>query len=856
MKRRIELDYLENRSVSDIVTFGAPWHRGEVSASDAFSVSFGGKVLPLDSKITGYWPDGSVKWTKHNVSVAELKECDTEGSFILEASAGVTTEHKGISLCEKEDVIIVNSGRVKASFQKGEKLISDIYLDSVKNAEYGYLTYINEECSTENGNVIKKDINFIGIADNIEVEEKGSLSVTIRVSGTHVAKDGSKALPFIIRFIFTYNEPSIKMVHTFMYDKDAKEGFLKGLGISFVMPMKGELYNRHIKLEAGGYFVHEAMQLLSSWRPRLGYDFESAQMRGQLIDDKFVLENGHGFGDMSTEETFKKGVSDMTIWDSYKLNQDAPSHFSIKKRTGKDVCCYINCMHGIDSDGFVYISDEEKGMALGYKDFWQRYPSEIAADGLSTDKAELTAWIYSPDSEAFDFRHYDTVGHSQAYYEGFDEVLSTPVGIACTSEISLFLFGQGVEEDEVLAECSSIVQKPALLICKPEYYKETGVFGEFGLVDRTTPLKDYFETELDKAIEFYKNEVVQRDWYGLFNYGDFMHTYDPARSCWRYDMGGYAWQNTELVPTMWLWYAFLRTGREDIYTLAEAMSRHCSEVDVYHFGPYKGLGSRHNVSHWGCSCKEARIGMAGHHRVYYFLTGDLRIGEVLDEVVDTDFSTLNLDPLRKFYDREKMHYPTHARTGPDWSSYCSNWMIHWERTGDTKYLEKMKVGIEDLKKTEYKMLSNADFEYEPETGHLAYNPPGMAGGSHLVVCMGGAQVWAELSELLEDEGFSEMLAEYGEACINKKVRGIGYPYMFATVGAFAAKYYKDKETGQRVFKVLYDLIKREFHDNGFSPVMNGSISEIPWVSTNVTAQWCLNVIVCMGLIGEYMPENI
>lgn len=57
--------------------------------------------------------------------------------------------------------------------------------------------------------------------------------------------------------------------------------------------------------------------------------------------------------------------------------------------------------------------------------------------------------------------------------------------------------------------------------------------------------------------------------------------------CWRYDMGGFAWQNTELVPTYWLWLYFLRTGREDVFTVAEAMSRHCSEVDFYHFGRWQ-----------------------------------------------------------------------------------------------------------------------------------------------------------------------------------------------------------------------------------------------------------------------------
>ena len=35
----------------------------------------------------------------------------------------------------------------------------------------------------------------------------------------------------------------------------------------------------------------------------------------------------------------------------------------------------------------------------------------------------------------------------------------------------------------------------------------------------------------------------------------------------------------------------MRTGREDVFTFAEKLSRHASEVDVYHMGKYKGLGS-------------------------------------------------------------------------------------------------------------------------------------------------------------------------------------------------------------------------------------------------------------------------
>ena len=67
---------------------------------------------------------------------------------------------------------------------------------------------------------------------------------------------------------------------------------------------------------------------------------------------------------------------------------------------------------------------------------------------------------------------------------------------------------------------------------------------------------------------------------GFWDYGDVMHSYDNERHVWRYDLGGMAWDNTELGTDMWLWYSFLRTGRADVFRMAEAMTRHTSEVDT------------------------------------------------------------------------------------------------------------------------------------------------------------------------------------------------------------------------------------------------------------------------------------
>ena len=107
-----------------------------------------------------------------------------------------------------------------------------------------------------------------------------------------------------------------------------------------------------------------------------------------------------------------------------------------------------------------------------------------------------------------------------------------------------------------------------------------------------------------------------------------MHTYDADRHVWRYDVGGYAWDNSELSTDIWLWLYFLRSGRADVFRFAEAMTRHTGEVDVHHLGRFAPLGSRHNVMHWGCSAKQLRISTALNRRYYYYLTADERVGDL------------------------------------------------------------------------------------------------------------------------------------------------------------------------------------------------------------------------------------
>ena len=262
------------------------------------------------------------------------------------------------------------------------------------------------------------------------------------------------------------------------------------------------------------------------------------------------------------------------------------------------------------------LSDPEHTLSFHLRECWEKHPAGLEAKELSADVPVCTVWFRSPQAEPFDFRHYDRRTYPMGNYEGFDYMMPDPNGIAVICRVSV-QSGNAYIPDTELKASSDRTRRPPVYLASPEYYHEHRAFGYWSLPDTKTEVGRWIESQSETAAGFYASEAEARNWYGLFDYGDFMHTYEGCRHMWRWDVGGYAWDNTELAPTYWLWLQFMRTGSERVFRLAEALSRHCSDVDMYHFGPMKGLGSRHNVRHRGCPCKEPRVSMAGHHRPLY-----------------------------------------------------------------------------------------------------------------------------------------------------------------------------------------------------------------------------------------------
>ena len=364
---------------------------------------------------------------------------------------------------------------------------------------------------------------------------------------------------------------------------------------------------------------------------------------------------------------------------------------------------------------------------------------------------------------------------------------------------------------------------------------------------------------MNAYIDLYQNAIAQHKWYGFWNYGDLMHAYDPIRHSWRYDVGGYAWDNTELASNMWLWYNFLRTGRQDIWKMAEAITRHTAEVDVYHIGPNAGLGSRHNVSHWGCGAKEARISQAAWNRFYYYLTTDERAGDLMKEVTDADQKLYTLDPMRLAEPKSQFpcSAPARLRIGPDWLAYAGNWMTEWERTQNTKYRDKIITGMKSIAALKNGLFTgNMALGYDPATGVISYEgDPNKQNTNHLMTIMGGFEIMNEMQEMIQVPEFNKVWLKHARDYKQKALEITRNRFRVCRLMAYAASHLYDPKTAAEAWKDLWSKLEHtpapEFKiEKVLPPEVPAAMDECKTISTNDAALWSLDAIYMQEVIPQ------
>jgi hypothetical protein len=827
------------------VSWGVPWARGAMPAGSSVAVhTADGKPVAVQSWPLAFWPDGSMKWS----GLAIEADSSLAGPLTVTAAAAAAPATP-VQVHEGVDQIEISTGPLQCTIRRsGDNFIDSLTIDGREVGRDGRLIAVREDRTQYAADGILREEDYVSRVTRVTVEQSGPVRAVIRVEGLHAGgKPARTWLPFTLRLYFTAGLNSIRIVHSFIYDGDAKTDFIRGLGLAFTVPFREELQNRHIRFAGDGVGIWGEPVLMSP-----GYREVLVKNAVQMNRDQLEGKRIPNLDQLGAKE--KAQFQTIALWDSFKEAQLAPDSFTLDKSTGP-ASSWLHISNGHRARGFAFLGDVSGGLAVGVKRFWEKYPSALEISGAAAATGELKVWFWSPDAPPMDLRHYDTIGHDGTIsYEDHQTGFSTPYGVANTSELMVWAL-PNTPGNAVLAEMAKLANDPPLLVCSPAYYHDTHVLGVWSLPDRSTPDKAGMEDQLDRAFAYYQREVELRHWYGFWDFGDVMRTYDGRRHTWEYDIGGHAWNNTELMPNLWLWYSFLRTGRADIFRFAEAMTRNTGEVDVYHEGRFFGLGSRHNVDHWGDGAKEARISEALLKRFYYYLTTDERTGDLMREVLTVDQTIVKIQPLRE--ELVRADQPIIFRLAPDWEALASNWMTEWERTGNIRYRDYVLAGMKSIGALPDGIATRLGFRYDPATKQLFdIGEPNMKGGGFMFL-FGGDQIAMELISLIDCPEFAKawnLMCEK-EA---RSVRGNG-GYTGARVTAYVAKVENDPALGHKAWDELRASLQASggrYHFPEHPTWIDDSrvpepIQEIASLDTPGTAQWALNIIMTTELARDF-----
>ena len=316
---------------------------------------------------------------------------------------------------------------------------------------------------------------FAATISSVIVEQRGPVRAVVRIEGKHVDQSGRPALPFVVRLYFYAGGESVRIVHTIIYDGDQNRDFISGLGVRFAVPLKDALYDRHVRFATDEDGVWgEAVRGLTGLQQDPGAAVREAQVAGRKTPP---LE--------SWNPAVVKGLDYVPAFGDFTLSQTSSDAFEIRKRT-REGFTWLNSLTGHRAAGLAYLGGPGGGVAVGIRNFWQSFPGELTIRHAATDRAEVTAWFWSPEARPMDMRFFhddmgmDTFEKQNAggamTYEDFEPGFATATGVARTSELMLWALS-ATPSHEQFAGLAQALREPPQLVCRPADYQQAAVFG-------------------------------------------------------------------------------------------------------------------------------------------------------------------------------------------------------------------------------------------------------------------------------------------------------------------------------------------------------------------------------------------
>ncbi len=565
------------------VTRGVPFPQGAFKDRVPSQAAVGGKPVPTQARVLGRWPDGSVKWLLADFQ-ADVPAAGKAASQ-LTLPGRRTPEHPSpVSVRETARRISVSTGPLKFSVSRDR-------FSLIEQAEFGGRRVVSPGTGDSLVRIRESRLEgdgrryLYGLGGGIckaslatdeylaTVEEAGPLRTVIRLDGAYQADYPMGAY-----------SPYRPMRFTIRIHAYAGKPYLRVLHtVTFTANAR--------ETEIEEIAVRLPVRLTGSRK-------------------RCLVSGDVPAHDVSREVKGGGGLL---------LSQATDHQYHVTERRGEHT---RRIAEGGRAAGYALIEDGQTGLAAGLKYMREEHPKAIGIDG-SGEGIDLYLWR-DPEGKALSFKRYEETVH----WELGESVYSDGMGVAKTHEYFLHFYNPSQEDPR---DTITGLLNPPHAATDPAYVASAGVAGGFLERNRTSFPKT--EELFDRYVEWVAWNTEAGHWFGCYNFGDHMITFDKDTGRWKL-VGRWSWNNSEFDPRHGLWVQYLRTGDPELFRTAEYSTRHSADVDTCHWNPLRpytvGGCFRHSVDHWGdepCPSHTFIDNWVDH----YFLTGDARTLDVIRE---------------------------------------------------------------------------------------------------------------------------------------------------------------------------------------------------------------------------------
>ncbi len=748
----------------DTLIGGIPVARGVLPGKSGWYriESEDGKRFTLEGRPAAFWPDGSAKWL-HLCGTVDL-EGGTSNIFSL-MPADPPFEDAGLRVHPAGDALRVTGGMLDVVIRPDTANLVEAALAGETpravlkapglSAQLGFIDPERRQ---------PRSFDFALTDDAVRTVVTDAERVVIRVGGIFRDENGEPVSELILFFEILRQHPELRIEPVWIYLGHPNQDLVERLTVS----------------------VHTALQ--SS--PDTGYTF--ADERGAFADIVQRIRNDERGGDGPA-------------WPLARQVQSGSSFYRTEKNTNLPDASWLKAVEGRRAQGWCNLDDGQSRVTAAMRYYWQEYPHSLSVDA---EHGTLTFGLIPPETAPLDLRRYSPTLYGAAMYETgsgpYNVELHGPRGIAKSHELMIRF---DPSQDTESAARALFFTRPCRPLATPQYLAGSGVLGRVSNPE-TAPVPAA-EATIAAIVEYIRHERDYRGWYGLMDYGDIMSSFYSDLDRWAYDDGGYAWINTESMPDLGLWMSALRAGRADWLAMAIDMSRHNRDVDCYHRGQLKGLGSRHNVNHWGCADKEWRVSMPLTRRFHYYVTADPWTAEAIRETVAV---------YRSYEDRK-------TRLAPGLTAAVAGILTLWEMTADPeleKVLQNLAATYAGAIRDDGRFIALMHLNLVTGEGYSEGDAPHES--TFFMNTFGGQHVLIELATLLEHRSLCETLVRHADYWVREQKAGTGVLGFLA----FAARYSGDPRYRDAIRAVVDEIHVAEGIDpakyaghNTFAPVAIG-----------------------------------